>query len=165
MKKLLAVIIVVVFAGIAFYARNRAEKNNAAAPQPPDTIVQEVDPRVDAAAKMLFGTWSNEEDRNVIREYKNDTTVVDNDGSINGEMHTVASWSLFTGNTAPTDVAFQLNNQDVYVRHRKENGTVMTFRIVSITPTELELMNMETGVSQRFGKMPTGQELQDGIED
>lgn len=126
-------------------------------------IKKPADPRVTAAWEMMIGNWSSEDDRNFNREYKNDGTVIDAYASATGETKTEAEWVLYTSlNNIVTD--FQQNNSDVYVMQTEKDGHVTHYRIVSVTPTELELANMTMGGGLKFGKLSPGA-LQDGIED
>lgn len=127
---------------------------------------QKTDPRITAAHDMLIGTWSNVDDRNFNRKYKEDGTFADSYSYETGSGALVSSalWSLFTADSNE-DVPFQMNNTDVYLKQTEADGMNMYFRIVSVTPTELELMNMDRGNALRFGKLTTSHELQDGQED
>jgi hypothetical protein len=132
--------------------------------QPADvTNNDQHDARVTSTQEMLVGKWSSEDDRNFEREYKDDGTVVDSTGSVDGDVNTEASWSLFTAANAGTDVPFQMNNDDVYIKQTEEGGSVTYFRVTSVSPTELELVNMTKGGGMRFGKM-NGNEMRDGEE-
>ena len=123
------------------------------------------DPRVVAVQGMLIVRWSSEEDRNFEREYRAEGTVVDLYASAEGETQTAAAWSLFTSDNAPSGVEFQMNNQDVYIAQTEEGGDVTYFRITGVTTTELEIVNMTGNGGMRFGKLTTGAEMRDGIED
>ena len=151
MKKFLLIVAAAIIAGVAYYAgtQNRGVHMNS-----------DVDPRIVSASDMLLGTWSSEDDRNFEREYKADGVMIDSYASASGEVLSEAGWSLFTADNAP-EVAFQLNNSDVYVEQVEQDGAKMYFRIINITPSALELMNMDRGNALRFGKM-TGTEMRDG---
>ncbi len=159
MKKLILVIGFIVVAGAAAYVGYQGSMNDDAT-----NSKKPADPRITAAWDMMIGTWSSEDDRNFIREYKNDGTLTDSYASATGEAKTDADWSLFTSDNAD-EVQFQLNNKDVYVKQVEKSGAVTYFRIDSVTPTELGLINMTKGGGLRFGKMTTGREMQDGQED
>ncbi len=160
MKKLLLVIGFIVVAGAAAYVGYQSSPKDGAMNQK-----KPADPRITAAWEMMIGTWSSEDDRNFIREYKNDGTLTDSYASAAGETKTDADWSLFTSDNADEGVEFQLNGKDVYVKQIEKSGAVTYFRIESVTPTELGLINMTKGGGLRFGKMTTGREMQDGGEE
>lgn len=159
MKKLLLVIGFIVVAGAAAYVGYQGSLKEGAM-----NSKKPADPRITAAWDMMIGTWSSEDDRNFVREYKNDGTLTDSYASATGEAKTDADWSLFTSDNAD-EVQFQLNNKDVYVKQVEKSGAVTYFRVESVTPTELGLINMTKGGGLRFGKMTTGREMQDGQED
>ncbi len=119
------------------------------------------DPRVSAARDILIGKWSSEDDRNFIREYKDDGTLTDSYTSSTGETKTDAQWVLFTSlNNIVTN--FPQNTTDVYIMQTEtQHGGVTYFRIVMATPTQLELANMTLGGGLKFGKITTDHELQD----
>ncbi|MDO8468772.1 MAG: hypothetical protein Q7S29_03375 [Candidatus Peribacter sp.] len=123
------------------------------------------DPRITAVQTMLIGRWSSEEDRNFEREYREDGSVVDFYASAEGETETAAAWSLFTSDNAPSGVKFQMNNQNVYIAQTEKDGTVTYFRITGVTSAELEIVNMTGNGGMRFGRLATGVEMRDGIED
>ncbi len=126
--------------------------------------VTNVDPRLAAAAEILTGTWSNVDDRNMEREYMADGKAIDSVGSTDGEIETPSTWSIFTAETAG-EVPFQLNSNDVYIMHTDTDGGVTYLRVIDMNQTEMEVMDVETGVSAHYGKMTTGYEMQDGFED
>lgn len=155
MKKFLLFIAFVVVAVGAYAAGSRYGMLNS----------ENTDPRIASVRPMLIGIWNSEEDRNFNREYKDDGTVIDSYASGSGEVLDIeARWSLFTEDmNEKTD--FPQYDDDVYIKDTGGDGSTMYFRIVTVTSTELELMNMERGNMLRFGKLTTGHELQDGQED
>jgi len=112
-----------------------------------------VDPRIMAASLQLVGKWQSEEDSAFFREYKADATVVDSHDSVAGVVVTTDKWSLFTADTAEATISFQLNNNDTYIKHTSTTDPVY-FRIVSVTPTTLEVVNMSKGGGLKFAKLP-----------
>lgn len=161
MKKISLIVTAIVIAVVGFQAGQFvATRQPSEAP-----VIEEkkmADPRITAAWEMMIGTWSSEDDRNFQREYRDDSTFTDAYASAEGETKTDGEWSLFTAENAD-EMVFQLNNDDVYVKQVEEAGTFY-FRIVSVTPETLELMNLDKGDALRFGKMTTGMEMQDGEE-
>ncbi len=125
-----------------------------ASPTPINPIAQTVDPRIVSARSLLVGgQWQSEEDSGLFREYKTNGTVIDSHDSVPAVTTTSAQWTVFTADTAPA-VVFQLNNKDVYIQHTPATGGPVYFRIVSVTPTTLEVMDMQTAVASRFAKVP-----------
>jgi hypothetical protein len=169
MKNAVLVIVAVVAAAGGYYVGYDVGFEKGENHEHADTMEQEIpehgdDARLGAASTMLIGKWSSEDDRNFIREYKDDGTVIDSYGSVDGDVNTEATWELFTSNMNE-NVPFQLNNRDVYIMQTEKGGEKLYFRIISVTPDSLELMNMESAGAMRFGKMNGGNEMQDGIED
>lgn len=160
MKKSVLIVAFVVIAAVAAYVGYQGSMKDGATDSK-----KSADPRISAAWEMMIGTWSSEDDRNFIREYKNDGTLTDSYASAAGETKTDADWSLFTSDNADEGVEFQLNGKDVYVKQVEKSGAVTYFRISSVTPTELEIVNMTKGGATRFGKMTGGNEMQDGGEE
>ncbi len=161
MKKIILIVLAIVIGVVGFQAGQFMALRS-----PTETPVVEekkmADPRITAAWEMMMGTWSSEDDRNFQREYRDDSTFTDAYGTTEGETKTDGQWSLFTADNAD-EMMFQLNNDDVYVKQVEEAGTFY-FRIVSVTPEILELVNLDKGNTLRFGKMTTGNEMQDGEE-
>lgn len=166
MKKLLLLILfLAVIAGVYYAYTHTAPASESETTD--EQVVDEkkpADPRITAAWEMMVGTWSSEDDRNVQLEITDAGTYEMSVGTVDGEVKNGGDWSLFTADNAD-DVSFQLNNTDVYVKQVDASGMTRYSRVMSITPTEMELMDMETATAIRYGKMPTGHELQDGIED
>jgi membrane-bound inhibitor of C-type lysozyme len=160
MKKLAPILALVVVAVVAYYAG----MNN----KPADGVTHDTsgrDPRIVMAETSLVGKWSAEDDRNFEREIKGDGTVTDSYGSPDGEVKSYSKWELFTSDNPPAGVEFQLNNKDVYVKQTDGRTDSVTFyRVMSVTPTELELVNMTKGGGTRFGKITTNA-MTDGQED
>ncbi len=162
MKKIILIVLAIVIGVVGF----QAGQFMAFRPVTETPVVEEkkmADPRITSAWEMMKGLWSSEDDRNFQREYRDDGTFTDAYGSTQGEMKTDGTWSLFTSENADEELVFQLNNDDVYVKQVEDSGTFY-FRIVSVTPEALELINMDKGNALRFGKMTTGMEMQDGEE-
>lgn len=157
MKKILILLILIVV-GVGAYSLITKDAGT-----PTETSGKQADPRIVAALESLVGTWSSEDDRNVQLEYRGDGTYADSIGTPSGEQNTEGTWYLFTSDSNE-DVTFQLNNKDAYISQTNASGKTY-MRIASVTPTELELVNMETGVAIRYGKLPTGHEMTDGVED
>ncbi len=165
MKKFLVLMAFVAVAVVAFYAGDQHGMNESMDHEDMEHMgIDGHDPRVSAGYEMIAGTWSSEDDRNFIREYKKDGTVIDNYATASGEVITSANWSIFTADTAPEGVEFQLNNKDIYITQTEKDGSVTYFRVDTVTPSELGLINMTKGGGIRFGKMTTGHEMQDGEE-
>jgi len=162
MKKIILIVTAIVIAVVGFQAGQFV-----ATREPSESPVVEEkkmpDPRITAAWEKMIGTWSSEDDGNFQREYRDDSMFTDVYGSSEGETKTEGEWSLFTSDNAD-EMLFQLNGEDVYVKQVEEAGTFY-FRIASVTPETLELINVDKGDTLRFGRMATGMELQDGTED
>lgn len=143
MKKFLIFIVVVAVLGAGAYAMK--SKDSAMSGK------KMADPRISATWEMMQGPWLSEEDSGWARVYNDDSTLTDTHGSAAGNTVTTANWSLFVADNAP-EVQFQLNNKDVYVEQTEKDGSKMYFRVVSVTPDMLELVNMTKGGGMRFGR-------------
>ena len=160
MKKLLLLVVVIVGGGLIYHATTKSGTDTAME----NDRMMTADPRVSSAQEMLTGRWSSEDDRNFERAYMADGSVTDFYASASGETETKGTYWLFTADNAPTDLIFQLNNTDVYVQQTDDTGVITYSRVVSVTPTELELMNMDKGSAMRFGKI-NGEAMRDGVEE
>lgn len=164
MKKIILIALAIVIGVVGF----QAGQFMAYRPSTENTeneVIEEkkmADPRITAAWEMMIGMWSSEDDRNFQREYRDDGTFTDSYASAEGETKTDGQWSLFTADNAD-DMVFELNSENVYVKQVEEAGTFY-FSIINVTPEALELMNLDKGNMLRFGKMTTGNEMQDGEE-
>jgi hypothetical protein len=164
MKKLIIAIvaILVVVAGVHYVVTKDAPSDGAMTDDQTLNEKKPADPRITAAWQMMIGSWSSEDDRNLIREYGDAGNFTDRTAYAGGETKVEGEWSLFVSDNAD-EMSYQLNNKDVYVK-QVVDGKSSYYRVMSVTPAELELTDLATGAAIRFGKM-NGNEMQDGIEE
>lgn len=97
----------------------------------------------------IQGMWQSVDDDAFTREFRSDGTMVD---SYDGEVTSTATWHTFM-NVAPTEVAFPIEPDAVYLRVFEADGdeaSTLHFKIVKLTPEELEMIYMEGGGTLRF---------------
>lgn len=106
---------------------------------------------VAAVNANIVGKWQSTDDAKFTREFRSDFTVVD---SYDGEANLDGLWVVFTKMNAP-EIVFPLEENTVYLQIT-EKGTpqdTLTFKLVKLTPEELELIYMDRGGSLRFKKI------------
>lgn len=106
---------------------------------------------VAAVNANIVGKWQSTDDAKFTREFRSDFTVVD---SYDGEANLDGLWVAFTKMNAP-EIVFPLEENTVYLQIT-EKGTpqdTLTFKLVKLTPEELELIYMDRGGSLRFKKI------------
>lgn len=109
------------------------------------------DYRVSAAASSaLVGVWQSNEDANFTREFNKDGSAYD---KYEGETDQgVLGWSLFTKEEPDTDFAGEFEDGAVYMR--MTNGSEsLYFKIIKVTPEELELVYLDRGNILSFKKI------------
>jgi RNAse (barnase) inhibitor barstar len=98
--------------------------------------------------ESIQGKWQSLDDAKFTREFRSDFTVVD---SYDGKANLDGLWVVFTKMNAP-EISFPLEESAVYLQIT-EKGTpqdTLTFKVVKLTPDELELIYMDRGGVLRF---------------
>lgn len=99
----------------------------------------------------LVGKWQSNEDSKFTREFKNDGTVVD---GYEGTVPTQGKWAVFSDKN-PIDVAFSLEPNTTYVQivFNNDSSQALNFKVVKLTPEELDLIYMDRGGSLSFKRL------------
>ncbi len=99
-----------------------------------------------AVAQNLIGTWISTEDSKFTREFTEYAAI----DSYDGKDTSSSPWQLFT-KEEPLEVSFPLEDGTVYIQIQDEQP--LNFKIVKLTPDELELVYMDRGNMLRFTRM------------
>jgi hypothetical protein len=103
-------------------------------------------------SESIQGKWKSTEDEKFVREFKADSVVQD---WHDGKVVTSGLFVVFTKANAPKMVAFPIEENAVYIQIT-EKGTqadTLNFKLVKLTPDELELIYMDRGGSLRFTRV------------
>lgn len=108
------------------------------------------DYRISATTSALPGTWRSLEDIKFERQFKSDGTVVDSYGG-DPEANTKGSWSVFTKENPDRDFTGQFEDGAVYLKMTADDDKLY-FKLVKVTPEELEMVYLDRGNTLRFTK-------------
>ncbi len=96
--------------------------------------------------ESIQGTWRSLDDEAFTREFRDDGTMVDR---YDGEVTSTSSWQTFA-DVAPSEVSFPIEPNTVYIRALEEDGMMLHFKVVKLTPEELEMIYLEGSGTLRF---------------
>lgn len=101
-------------------------------------------------AESIQGTWKSADDAKFVRAFKSENIVVDSYG---GKADATGTWKVFGKATAPK-TSFPLEEGVAYAQLTigSAPAEVYTYKIMKVTPEELELVYMERGNTLRFTK-------------
>src|SRR3989344_4080302 len=99
-------------------------------------------------SESIVGKWRSIDDAKFTREFKADGTAVD---LYDNKDASGATWKAFT-KEAPLSVSFPLEDSAVYIQMTMQGtqGDTLNFKLVKLTPEELELIYMDRGGTLRF---------------
>ena len=144
MKTIWAVVIVVALAGAGYWYFS-----NQSAPQSPQSQGEQaeaasVKPEVTlVVGESIVGKWQSTDDAKFAREFKADGTVVD---SYDGKAVSSGMFTVFTKDK-PAQTSFPLEADAVYVQLTMQGTQAdnLNFKVVKLTPDELQLVYMDRG--------------------
>jgi hypothetical protein len=98
-----------------------------------------------------IGKWKSVDDAKFIREFKSGGVAID---SYNGKADATGTWKVFTKANAPA-VTYTLENDAIYLQMSAGSAPAdtLTFKVVKVTPEELELIYLERGNTLKFTKV------------
>lgn len=96
----------------------------------------------------IIGRWKSLDDAKFTREFKADGTLVD---SYEGGDDLGGTWTVFS-DQSPEDVAFPIESLTAYVQMAAD-GDLFNFKVIKLTPEELELIYMDRGGVLRFQRV------------
>lgn len=99
-------------------------------------------------SESIVGKWQSVDDVKFTREFKADGTAVD---MYDNKNATSGTWKAFS-KEAPFSVLFPLEDGAVYIQMTMQGtqADTLNFKLVKLTPEELELIYMDRGGTLRF---------------
>jgi len=149
MKKFFGVVlIIIVVLAVYFFYGKKTE-----APILPDDehadLFDNKDYLISASKSALVGFWRNNEDANFTREFEENGIALDRYEGENDQG--VLTWDVFTKEKPDAEFSGEYENGTAYLV--MSNGTDnLYFKIIKITPEELELVFMDGGGVLTFSR-------------
>lgn len=103
-------------------------------------------------SESIVGKWQSNEDGKFVREFKSGDVVTD---WYNNTATSSGLWVAFTKANPPKQVAFGLEDGVVYLKMTvaESQGDTLYFKVIKLTPENLELINMDRGNSLTFTRV------------
>lgn len=146
MKKASFIIIVLLVVVVGVYFFGPLVDKKAEAPVGDTLVTDEENSRnlISASKTALIGLWRSKDDARFTREFRADGSAedkYDNGGSFD---RTMLSWSVFSEKYPDSEFNYPYEDGAAYLR--MDNGEYnLFFKIIKITPEELELTYMDRG--------------------
>ena len=162
MKKLIVTIFVLVIAGVAWWMYQRNSVLLGVSPSPTVSVSSEntpdehSDPRQDLVpivSASIVGKWQSTDDAKFVREFKVDGKVTDR---YENKTVTSGAWQVFTKDKPlSVAVAFALETDTAYLQIAESGSQTekLNFKLVKLTPEELELVFMDRGGTLKFTRI------------
>ena len=108
------------------------------------------DYRISAATDALNGTWISKDDSKFRREFYDNGEVIDRyEGDANATQE--GTWKVFTKENPDSEFTSAYENGVIYLRMNMA-GDKSYFKLIKVTPEELEMVYLERGNTLRFDR-------------